>query len=83
MTIVRTGIDSWVDQAAPTVKHGAATRLSLNGPAGTNDRRAFIHFSRPFPLGATILSAKLRVFARGAWTGQTVTAFRKDRPGRS
>jgi hypothetical protein len=76
VTIVRTGIDSWVDQAAPTVKHGTAVKLSLNGPAGTNDRRAFVHFARPFPLGATILSAKLRLFAGMTWTGQTITAKR-------
>ena len=77
MTIVKTAVDAWVDQAQPTVRHGAKTRLALNGPTGTNDRRAFIHFSRPFPLGAVILSAKLRVFTAAAWTGShTVTAKR-------
>lgn len=76
MTLIPASIDSWVNQSAPARNYGGGVRLQLNGGAGGNDRRAFLHFKPP-PLGVTILSAKLRLFARGAWTGsQTVTARR-------
>lgn len=78
MTLIRTAVDTWDDQAAPTVNKGDSARLSLNGGAGTNNRRAFILFAVPAGLrGSSVLSAKLRVFAKGAFaSGATITVKR-------
>ena len=77
MTLVKTAIDAHAYQGSPATNYGSLVRLALNGTGGTDDRQAFIHFARPFPLGATVLSAKLRVYTRGAWaSSQTLTAKR-------
>lgn len=77
MTIVRTASDAWVREAVPGQNYGQATQLWLNGGAAGNDRQAFIHLKPPFPIGATVISAKLRVWTKGAWSGtQQVTAKR-------
>lgn len=77
MTLVRTATDAWARESQPATNFGQAVRLWVNGGTAGNDRQAFVHFARPFPLGATILSAKLRLRARGAWSGtQLLTAKR-------
>lgn len=75
--IVPASVDSHVREAQPAANFGSGGLLWLNGGTGGNDRQAFIHFARPFPLGATILSATLRVYLAAAWSGSnTVTARR-------
>lgn len=77
MTIVRTATDAWTAEGAPAHNYGEAAQLWLNGGTGGNDKRAYIYFKPPFPPGATVFSAKLRVWAKGAWAGtQTLTAKR-------
>ena len=77
MTVVTTASDTHVREGAAAKNFGTSVELSLNGAGGGNDRRAFLHFTRPFPLDATIVSAKLRIYTRAAWTGsQNVTARR-------
>lgn len=67
-TLLRAGSDSWVDEAAPQHNHGQAGRLRLRGTTG-NRRQALLFFARPFPLGATVLSATLRFYLAGGWGG--------------
>ena len=70
---VTTGIDTWVGSAAPTTKHGSDAYLHVRSGVDYG----FIYFAIPAPAGATIVSAKLRLRARGASTGsRTVTAQR-------
>lgn len=74
--ILRSSVDAWVGEAAPTTNRGPAVRLNLTGP-GSSERQAFIWFPRRVPAGAKVLSAILRVRLRGAWAGtNTVTATR-------
>lgn len=75
-TPVKTSVDTHAFQGSPNTNYGPSVRLALNGTGGTDDRRAFLHFP-PVPLGATIVSATLKLYTRGAWAGtQTVTAKR-------
>jgi hypothetical protein len=51
-----------VSQGAPTVNQDTATGLGTR-LGGIGDALAYIYFPRPFPLGATILSADLVTFS--------------------
>lgn len=76
MTLVRTSSDSWVNQANPSVNHGGGAKLWMTS-AGSNEKLAYVFFNPPFPLGATVFSAVLRVYAAGGWAGtQTLTVKR-------
>lgn len=59
--ILRSTVDAHVQEAQPKTNWGASTTLWVNGGTGGNDARAFVYFPIVFPLGSTILSAKLRV----------------------
>jgi hypothetical protein len=77
MTLVRTTVDAWVDESRDGDNNGQAARLRLRGSGSGNERQAYIFFGRPFPLGATVFSATLRIYLRGTWSGsQTITARR-------
>jgi hypothetical protein len=68
--------DTWVNQPRPTINYsdGALLRMRAGSP---NQMFAYIYFSRPFPLGATITSAVLHIRQNAALTGsRTVTARR-------
>ncbi len=44
----------------------------------TNDiRRAFVYAARPFPRGATVVDAKLRLYTRDVWSGGPITVTAK------
>lgn len=74
---IKTSIDAHVYESAPSTNYGGSVKLALNGGTGTDDRVAFLHFTPPFELGATIVSAVLRLRTKGAWAGsQNVTASR-------
>jgi hypothetical protein len=60
-----------VSQGAPTVNLDTTTGLATR-TGGVGDAIAYIYFARPFPLGATILSAEL-VFYTGGMTSATHT----------
>jgi hypothetical protein len=74
-------VDAWIEQDIPAKNHGDAVKIRLRGAATSKERRGLVFFPRPFPLGATILSAVLRVHLDGAWSGiQTLTIGRLTAP---
>lgn len=60
--------DTYVSEVQPNARLHRKTRLWLNA-GGSNQRFAYIFFSRPFPLGVTITSATLRFYSVGDWDG--------------
>lgn len=77
MTIVRTATDAWAAEGAPAQNYGQATQLWVNGGTAGNDKQAFVYFKAPFPPGATVISATLRFWTKGAWaSSQVLTAKR-------
>lgn len=77
MTVVKSSIDSYVDEDRPAANFGKAIKLWMNGGGGSNDRYSYIFFARPFPIGATVASAILKLNLAGDWAGaNTITAKR-------
>lgn len=66
--VLTNAVDTYVSGAQPTKNFNLANRLVVS-TGGTGDRIAYMSFSRPFPLGVTIISAKLRVYNDGVWAG--------------
>lgn len=64
--------DALVRQNTPTQNWASRTYLIAGEPVG-NFFYSFVYFNRPFPLGATIVSAKLVLRQKGAATGGTRT----------
>lgn len=86
MTIstVKIGIDAHVAENRPDDNFGRDPYLKLAATGG-NIRRAFVWPARPFPLGATVIDAKLQLYTRTAWddgpytlTVKTVTQAWKE-----
>lgn len=70
---IRSGFDSYSGSTYPAREHAKATHLRLK--SGQN--HAYIYLRSPAPLGATIVSATLTVFARQATSGpRALTASR-------
>lgn len=70
---VSTGSDTWVGSAKPAAIHNTETYLRLQ----TGAMYGFVFAKLPTPRGSSIISATLRVFARGASTGsRTLTVKR-------
>lgn len=57
----------------PDRNYGGRNPASIG--SGSTGRLYYVYFNRSFPLGATIVSAKLRVYQRGAATGGTRTLY--------
>ncbi len=57
----------------PTRNYGGRNPSSIG--SGSSGRLYYVYFNRSFPLGATIMSAKLRVYQQGAATGGSRTLF--------
>ncbi len=75
-TVLRNPVDTWVGSGQPSRNWADSKRLRLDNAAG-DTCYAYVFFNRPFPLGATIHSATLRVFTRGVWnTSPTLTVHR-------
>lgn len=71
--VVRGGFDTWVGAANPTAEHPGAKHLRLDA----GGQESYLYFRSPVPRGATVTSATLRVYARGASSGaRTLTARR-------
>lgn len=62
---LRNATDASVTSGNPSTNYADAKQLHLQN--GTPTAYAFLHFNRSFPLGATIIYAKLRVYAKGSW----------------
>lgn len=72
---VRSGFDTWVGSGKPSAPHPKDKYLTLDASGGA--AKALFYFKVPAPRGATITSATLRVFTRGASSGsRTLTAKR-------
>ncbi len=67
---VKQASDSWVNENRPNKRYGSKVRLYLSATA-SNQKQAFIYFSKPWPFGARIISAKLRVYAGDDLSGST------------
>lgn len=76
MTEIDAGADAWIEEANPAANHVQTGALFLNGTAGS-ERRSFLFFPRPFPLGATIFVATLRFYLFPAWPGANVVTARR------
>ncbi len=63
------GVDSFVKENVPAANFGDTPRLWVNGGGSSDQRFSYLYHSRPFPIGARILSAKLRLYLNGAWSG--------------
>jgi hypothetical protein len=74
---LRPSVDSWVDEARAGENKGQAAKLQLRGSGSSLQRQVFEFFSRPFPLGATILEATLKVYLAGDWTGTQTLTFKR------
>jgi hypothetical protein len=76
MTLVRTGTDTYVGQGGPTINHGGTAKLWMSN-AGSNEKLGLVYFKVPFPPGATVFSATLKLVASDAWaSSQVLTAKR-------
>lgn len=70
-------VDAFVDETRPGQNFGTNARLRLNGGASNNNRQVFIYFPLPTSLiGARIVSANLRVYMAGTWSGETISVRR-------
>lgn len=73
---LRNGRDTYVVEDRPNDRLHNKPTLWLNNTAA-NTRYAYIYFTRPFPIGATIISAKLRLYNKGFWPGTTRIRLRR------
>jgi hypothetical protein len=72
---VRNATDAFVRENTPSANYADTIRLRLRTSSG-NNCFSYIYFARPFPIGATIVSAKLRFYADaegGTWTAVSRT----------
>jgi hypothetical protein len=71
MTLLTSAVDSQVRETSPSLNYGSAVNLSVNGGGSSNDRYSYIAFPvlSVLPLGATILTATLKIYLRNAWSG--------------
>lgn len=67
---VKNAVDTWVGSAKPNKPHPQETRLTV---ADLATARAYLYFAMPAPRGATIISAKLRLYTSGSFGGASVT----------
>ena len=63
------GVDSFVKENVPAANFGDTPRIWVNGGGSGDQRFAYLYHSRPCPIGARILSAKLRLYLNGSWSG--------------
>lgn len=66
--LVKNAVDTWVDESRPDKIIGNTARLVLNGVA-PNRKRPLIYFMRPWPIGSTLLTARLKLYQGVAFTG--------------
>lgn len=71
MPLLRNAVDTWTNQAANTKNYGDGARLWV-GSVTSNIRYSWLFFSRPWPPGSLIISAKLRLYS-GSTVGTSTT----------
>lgn len=73
---LKNAVDTWVNQNANTKNYGNGTRLQMKSGASVN-KNALIFFSRPWPAGSTIVSAKLGLFSGTTFAGSTTITVQR------
>lgn len=68
--------DAHVNEAAATTNYGSLGFLSLSN-ASSAHRYAFLYFPKPFPAGASILTATLNLRLKGSWSGSTTVTVKR------
>jgi hypothetical protein len=76
-SLVKCTVDTFDNQDAPSTNYGNTVKLWVNGQT-SHKKYALIFFTRPFPLGATITSAILKLTLAESWPSgpHTITAKR-------
>ncbi len=76
--------DTWLNQSAPDVANGSATRLHVGKDAGSKQRRPLARFDvSGLPASATVTNAKLRLYGAhsfGSGSGIDVAVHRVTAP---
>ena len=62
-------VDSYVDQDRQSAKLGGQTTLKVRGSGSGHMKMAYLFVAMPFPLGASIVSAKLVLRLHSGWAG--------------
>jgi hypothetical protein len=73
---VKNAADTWVNQNAAAKNYNQKSRLFIRSQA-SNNKYAWLYFNKPWPAGATIISAKLRLYSADAWTGSTTLTVQR------
>lgn len=71
-TVLQAASDVQVWESAPDANRSSYAYLGTGGTTPAR-RISYLYFNRPFPLGATIVSATLRVYQRGVAAGGSRT----------
>lgn len=72
-TVHRGATDASVSSSKPSTNYADTKALHIESGIG----RAFLHFNRPFPLGATVISATLRLYTKGSWGSAPTLTVRR------
>lgn len=64
--VVRAGVDTWANPNKPNANYASAVNSWVGGPSGA-PAYTYLYFKNPAPRQATIQSATLRVYGKGAW----------------
>jgi hypothetical protein len=75
--IVRNVLDAYVSERYPTRNYSNVNKMYLVGSVSANNNYGLIYWGRPFPLGAKIISAKLRLKNGGVWSGSVTMTVRR------
>lgn len=78
MTRLTNSVDAWVREGKPGQNNGDTPALRVK--SGTDPRRAFIRFSRAFPLGSSITRADVSLTIKQAFTGTKTFTLRRALP---
>lgn len=70
-TTVANAVDTFTDGAKPNRPRHRSARLAIQ--SGGSGAVPYIYLASPVPLGARVLSAKLRLATSGSWGGASVT----------
>lgn len=71
-SVLRSAVDAFVNSAAPSRNYGKLSSLHVK----SGERFSYIYVNRAAPLGATITSAKLRIYQGAAWAGSRTLSLR-------
>lgn len=73
---LRNATDTYVAQDKSSTNYATSTKLGVS-TGGSATAYAYLYFNRPQPLDSTVLSAKLRLYRQGTWTGSRTLTVRR------